>query len=281
MAVCRSRVLFLKENDKITIGRSSSCDILVNDKHLSGIHCSLWVESCEEDPLNYVIKVRDHSTNGIWLSAARDCSSKAGLNTSVTRIAKGKSISVEFGDVIHLKSPGLFPKTSFPVSLVQKSDGVELVCEYYDETHDSTTLISNAGHKEEARSKVKGEGSLQSPHSSNEVSGVDHMTSDPEHTTVPSAKKLRHSEAVVSVQKDHAIEKESQEVAKLSSAEQNMDGGCMPSTSGKLDGRSDLELCMYCLKEFPLVTLINHVESCSKRNELVSHSVTLSLTPHY
>jgi pSer/pThr/pTyr-binding forkhead associated (FHA) protein len=84
----------IKDNvkDCYYIGRSKSCDILITDKRVSSIHCSVY---CDYSQPTLRVFIEDNSSNGTF------------INDSSTKLSKKQRTELKSGDEIFVINPDL------------------------------------------------------------------------------------------------------------------------------------------------------------------------------
>jgi hypothetical protein len=290
----------LQLGKKYSVGRSSKCNIIVNDKHISSVHCIIW--PAPHDPsdarhevdtdLNKVLPcIEDCSSNGTWLYSARDrrkpkSHSSTKCTSAATKLEQGSKTILSTDDCFHLKSPKVFCDSS--IGFTVKIDyGKHVALEPLQSSFTEYGSIEDVIKVEHPKEHVQDLDPNTSPL----------LTSDIEDLSIPSTKKPKvvkltsdtnpllgsqeeHCPTCLSVFAlpeliDHAQVCCKQHYLQGKESISITEGVSSQSKDSKENEPRDLELCGYCLKEFPVVDLVQHASSCSSRSEHVISSITM------
>jgi hypothetical protein len=282
----------LQLGKKYSVGRSSKCNIIVNDKHISSVHCIIW--PAPHDPsdarhevdtdLNKVLPcIEDCSSNGTWLYSARDrrkpkSHSSTKCTSAATKLEQGSKTILSTDDCFHLKSPKVFCDSS--IGFTVKIDyGKHVALEPLQSSFTEYGSIEDVIKVEHPKEHVQDLDPNTSPL----------LTSDIEDLSIPSTKKPKvvkltsdtnpllgsqeeHCPTCLSVFAlpeliDHAQVCCKQHYLQGKESISITEGVSSQSKDSKENEPRDLELCGYCLKEFPVVDLVQHASSCSSRSE--------------
>lgn len=281
----------------ILIGRKS-CNISINDIRVSSVHCevgSVKMEDWDMFPA-CTAYVEDKSSNGTWLCR------KEGLHSwgACRKLSKGIKVNFSPGDFILLLPPSVdapdycafslesnemcnqFGLKHLTVTEVKKratkneSDRSLELGRIKRSFSEDTTVVSDdvlANKKPCIKEPVKLELCSRSdpkvapPPEAPPITSQSSMEQCPNCLNLfPVTELVEHSVTCCSSDIGSALFSEPDGVVTTGSKPSSADVTAMDLTSAS-EGVVELEQCIHCLKDFTVIELVTHVNTCSRRTE--------------
>lgn len=288
----------------ILIGRKS-CDININDIRISSVHCevgSVLMEDWDMFPA-CTAYVEDKSSNGTWLCR------KEGLHSwgVFRKLTKGIKVNFSPGDFILVLPPSVDALDYYAFSLESNE-----LSNQFGLKHLTVAEMKKRTSKSESDRSLEG-GKIKRSFSEDTTVASDGLTSkklclikepvklelcsrsDPKVAPPPEAPPpitthssmeqcpncldlfpldvlVEHSLVCCSFGGGNALFSEPDGMVTTSSKSSS----AAVDLTGPSEGAGDLEQCIHCLKDFSVIELVTHVNTCSKRTKpLVYYYITL------